>query len=60
MGKGHVEKGQIGLRHLGGVSKESAADIVRALVKLELVVIEKGRPKLNRKGRELVELKILQ
>jgi predicted methyltransferase len=42
------------------VSKESAADIVRALVKLELVVIEKGRPKLNRKGRELVELKILQ
>lgn len=47
------------ISQIQGMSKESAADIVRALVKLELVVIEKGRPKLSRKGREFVELKAL-
>lgn len=41
-------------RHILGMKKESAATIVRALVKLELVVMDKGRPQLSRKGDELV------
>lgn len=44
------------LTHLRGIGKESAADIVRALVKLDLVVIDKGRPKLSLKGQEFVEV----
>jgi hypothetical protein len=47
------------ISRIQGMSKESAADVVRALVKLDLVVIEKGRPKLSRKGREFLELKAL-
>jgi len=37
------------------LAKGSAVDIVRALVKLDLVVMEKGRPRLSRKGREFLE-----
>jgi len=42
------------------LAKGSAVDIVRALVKLDLVVIDKGRPRLSRKGREFLELKAWQ
>ncbi len=42
------------IQHMQTLGKESAVDIVRALVKLELVVIDKGRPKLSMKGREFV------
>ncbi len=40
------------MRTLG---RQSATDIVRALVKLELITIDKGRPKLSRKGKEFLE-----
>jgi hypothetical protein len=40
--------------------KGSAVDIVRALVKLDLVVIDKGHPRLSRKGREFLDLKAWQ
>jgi hypothetical protein len=39
------------------LSRAAAADIVRAMVKLELVVIDKGQPRLSLKGREFLELK---
>jgi len=38
------------------LTKGSAADSVRALVKLDLLVMEKGRPRLSRKGREFLNL----
>jgi hypothetical protein len=38
------------------LTKGSAVEIVRALVKLDLVVIDKGRPKLSRKGIEFLKL----
>lgn len=41
--------------HMRTLSRRSAIDIVRALVKLELVTIDKGCPKLNMKGREFLE-----
>ncbi len=44
------------MSRIQALAKGSAADIVRALVKLELVVIDKGRPKLSMKGREFLEL----
>ncbi len=47
------------LTHLRGMGRESAADIVRALVKLELVVMDKGRPKLSMKGQEFVEARTI-
>lgn len=37
--------------------KVSVVDTVRALVKLELVVIDRGHLKLSRKGREFLGLK---
>src|SRR6185369_310199 len=39
------------------LSRGAAADIVRAMVKLELVVMDKGKPRLSLKGREFLELK---
>ncbi len=45
------------MRALGRVQ---AADSVRALVKLDLVVMEKGRPKLSYMGREFLEMKAWQ
>jgi len=43
------------MRAMGSVQ---AADSVRALVKLELVVIDKGRPRLSRKGIEFLDRKV--
>jgi hypothetical protein len=43
------------MSRIQALAKVSAADIVRALVKLELVVIDKGSPKLSIKGREFLE-----
>ena len=37
------------------LTKESAAHTVRALVKLELVVMDKGQPRLSMKGREFLD-----
>lgn len=37
------------------IARGSAADSVRALVKLELVVIDKGHPRLSWKGKEFLE-----
>ncbi len=47
------------LTPLREMRRESAVDIVRALVKLELVVMDKGRPKLSMKGQEFVEAKTI-
>lgn len=44
------------MSRIQALAKGSAADIVRALVKLELVVVDKGRPRLSIKGREFLEL----
>lgn len=43
------------MSRIQALAKGSAADIVRALVKLELIVIDKGRPRLSMKGREFLE-----
>lgn len=53
-----VQDSSGGMAHLHELGKKSAADIVRALVKLELVVIDKGRPRLSRKGKEFLELRL--
>jgi len=39
------------------LAKGSAADIVRAMVKLELVLIDKGYPQLSLKGKDFLDLK---
>ncbi|KAB0670337.1 hypothetical protein F6V30_09295 [Oryzomonas sagensis] len=44
------------MAHVRALARGSAADSVRALVKLELVVIDKGFPRLSRKGREFLDL----
>jgi hypothetical protein len=36
------------------LNRGSAADVVRAMVKLELVALEKGRLRLTMKGREFL------
>ncbi len=41
--------------HVRALARRSAIDIVRALAKLELITIDKGRPKLSIKGREFLE-----
>jgi hypothetical protein len=43
------------VRELG---RGSAADVVRAMVKLELVAMEQGRPRLTQKGREFLDFEI--
>lgn len=48
------------MSRMQALGRVQAADSVRALVKLDLVVIDKGRPKLSMKGREFLELKALQ
>ncbi len=42
------------------LAKGSVVDIVRALVKLDLVVIDKGHPRLSMKGREFLDMKAWQ
>lgn len=42
------------------LTKGSAANSVRALVKLELVIINKGLPRLSMKGREFLDLNAWQ
>jgi len=42
--------------HVRELGKGSAANSVRALVKLDLVVIDKGLPRLSMKGREFLDL----
>jgi hypothetical protein len=41
--------------HMQALRKHTAADIMRALVKLELVTFDKARPRLSHKGREFLE-----
>jgi hypothetical protein len=48
------------MSRIRALSRGAAADVIRAMVKLELVVIDKGQPKLSMKGREFLELKSLQ
>lgn len=45
------------MAHVRALARGSAADSVRALVKLELVVIDNGFPRLSRKGREFLDSK---
>lgn len=42
------------------LNKASAANCIRVLVKLELIVIDKGRPRLSMKGREFIDQKVWQ
>ncbi|MBC8019293.1 MAG: hypothetical protein H7X83_12355 [Verrucomicrobia bacterium] len=48
------------MTRMRALTKGSAVDIVRALVKLDLVVIDKGQPRLSMKGREFLDLKAWQ
>ncbi|GFO63997.1 hypothetical protein [Geomonas paludis] len=47
--------GVVALLH--DLERKSAADVVRALVKLDLVSMYKGRPKLSTKGKAFLEVK---
>jgi len=48
------------MSHMQALAKGSAADSVRVLVKLDLVVIDKGHPRLSMKGREFLKLKAVE
>ena len=45
------------MARLRALGRGTAADAVRTLVKLDLVVIDKGQPRLSLKGREFLDLK---
>jgi hypothetical protein len=44
------------MSRIHGVTMGSAANSVRALVKLDLVVMENGRPRLSMKGRSFLDV----
>jgi hypothetical protein len=47
------------MSRIRALGRGAAADVVRARVKLELVVIDKGHPRLSLKGKEFFDLKSL-
>jgi len=44
------------MSRIRALGRGAAADVVRAMVKLELVVIDRGQPRLSMKGREFLEV----